>query len=532
MKFGIEVKKNKLNIHWENLKADFYKIFIKINGVFCEIACVSDTTFTTLSMLPVGDNECYIVAIKDGVVISKTPIMYFTTDTIDAVCFSTQDGKVSVLSSSQDGADGYRLYKSVDNGVFSGTQNFTQNGGTFTLEQSAKYKLKPYKNLNGERNVISSSDVVSLDDNVFEKLSLYKSYNEKLFLSWIYKGRADGFEVYMQGLELPVFSTSDGLCHWAYLEKFKDDSEFYVKAFLNTPNGKVFIAQSQNVSLTERIFDNPTVSLIIPAYNAQNYIARSIDSALASDFNDLELVIVNDGSSDSTQQVIDWYSENYPNVVSIQKENGGVADTRNVGIAAAKGKYIAFMDNDDLLRPNMIKTLYDSIVKNDCDVAIAPLYRLVDKGYTTHCQLPFEEDKSINIDEYFKIMYTPGYYNCAIWNKLYKADLVKAHPLGLLKYEDVSWTPCILSYAKNFCFINTPFYEWDRKSRPETFGDVLSKMPEEDLFEHRKQAMMFFVENGNPEKLSTMKTIAIRRLRRYAKNSTHTGYNELIAKLS
>lgn len=109
--------------------------------------------------------------------------------------------------------------------------------------------------------------------------------------------------------------------------------------------------------------------------------------------------------------------------------------------------------------------------------------------------------------------------------------MVKSHPLGLLKYEDVSWTPCILSYAKTFCILKTPFYEWDRKTRPETFGDVLAKQSEEDLFEHRKQAMMFFVENGNPEKKEMLKTIAKRRLARYAKNSSNPKYQELIEML-
>ena len=182
----------------------------------------------------------------------------------------------------------------------------------------------------------------------------------------------------------------------------------------------------------------------------------------------------------------------------------------------AQGKYIAFLDNDDMIRPEMIKSLYDSITKNACKVAIAPLYRLVDSGYTTHCDLPFETDTPIDIDKYLEIMYTPGFYNCAIWNKLYDAQMVKEHPLGILKYEDVSWTPCIMSWADKFCFIKTPYYEWDRKTRPETFGNVLAKMPEDELFEHRKQAMMFFVENGNPDKKEYLKVIAKRRLNRYA----------------
>ena len=301
---------------------------------------------------------------------------------------------------------------------------------------------------------------------------------------------------------------------------------------MNTIDGQVIIGTSEPTALSLRKYEKPEVSLIIPAYNAENYIARSIDSALASDFANLEIIIVNDGSTDGTQKIIDWYAKNYPNIVSITKENGGVADTRNVGIKAAKGKYIAFMDNDDLIRSDMISSLYKSIKKNNCDVAIAPLYRLTDNGYTVHCDLPFMEDIPHDIDKYLDIMYTPGYYNCAIWNKLYKASIVKEHPLGILKYEDVSWTPCILSYAKTFCFLQKPFYEWDRKTRPETFGDILAKQSEEDLFEHRKQAMLFFVKNGNPEKKDSLKTIAKRRLSRYAKNSSNSAYNDLIEKIN
>ena len=163
------------------------------------------------------------------------------------------------------------------------------------------------------------------------------------------------------------------------------------------------------------------------------------------------------------------------------------------------------MDNDDLIRPDMMSILYNTIKLNDCDIAIAPLYRIVDKGYTIHQVLPFKENEAVNIDKWLEIAYTPGYYNCAIWNKLYKSAIVKEHPLGILKYEDVSWTPCIMSWAEKFVYINNPLYEWDRKTRPETFGDVLARQPEDELFEHRKQAMMFFVEKGNPKKKDYLK---------------------------
>ena len=421
--------------------------------------------------------------------------------------------------------------RSIGDNAFNGCKNSDTGFITVKKEDKSEYKIKPFKQTNGEREFLASSPAICVDENVFENLSVNTSYNYNLFLSWNFKGDADGFLIYAEHSDFPIYEINDNLQHYLTLYDYKGSTKFTIKAFINTLNGKVILAESPKVSLKIRKYKKPLVSLIVPAYNAQDYIIRSIDSALASDFSDLEIIIVNDGSTDDTQKIINWYAKNYSNVVSVEKENGGVADARNKGIEIAKGDYIAFMDNDDLIRPDMISKLYNTITKNKCDVAIAPLYRITDNGYTQHCKLPFIEDIPIDIDKYFEIMYTPGYYNCAIWNKLYKASMVKEHPLGKLKYEDVSWTPCILSYAENICFLKTPLYEWDRKTRPETFGDVLARQNEDDLFENRKEAMLFFIKNGNPDKRSYLRTIAKRRLNRYAKNSKNKSYQEMIDKI-
>lgn len=526
MKFGIEVKKSKAFLWWEDIKADCYRVFCKIDGHFVEYVKVVGENFTTLSNLPLGTNECYVQALNNGVVIGETQKIIFVLEVFDISAFVVGKNKLGLTFSKYQDCDGYRLYKSASGSGFKGVRNYLNENILIDCLQDEQFKVKPYKEENGNRIFLTQSAVVDGRENKFKNLTVYKSFGDNLFISWNFQGRADGFLVCCENSYLPIFETFDGLRHYALLAGGMG-GRFIVKAFINSLNGRVIIAESEVVQLTQRPFEKADISLIIPAYNSREYLARSIDSALASDFENLEIIVVNDGSTDSTQEIIDWYAANYENIISIQKENGGVADARNVGINAANGEFIAFMDNDDLIRPNMMSTLYKSITKNNCDIAVAPLYRLVDRGYTTHCILPFEADVAHNIDEYLEIMYTPGFYNAAIWNKLYRASIVKEHPLGILKYEDVSWTPCIISWAKSFCFVNTPFYEWDRKTRPETFGDILAKMPEDDLFEHRKQAMMFFIEQGNPEKLEQLKVIAKRRLARYAKHSTHNRYQEL-----
>jgi glycosyltransferase involved in cell wall biosynthesis len=532
MDLGIELKGSKIIIKWQDVNADYYKVFCKKDVFFYECAKIFDNTQIRLSLVPYGDNECFVQAFKDGIVIAETAKHQFTFDTIDVINTFEGENSIKFFYSKYNGAKGYRLYKSEAETAFGGCKNSDAEFISVEKTEDTEYKIKPFTNNEEKGRVfLASSPAFKPAENCFKSVSIYKSFNYNSFLSWDFEGDADGFIVCTQNSNLPIFETNDGLRHYLTLTDFKGSTKFIVKAFVNTPQGRIIIAKSKPTILSIRKYEKPEVSLIIPAYNSKDYIARSIDSALASDFANLEIVIINDGSTDDTQKIIEWYDKNYENVVSIQKENGGVADTRNVGIKSANGEFIAFLDNDDLIRPNMISSLYKTITKNSCDIAIAPLYRITDKGYSTHCNLPFMEDIPIDIDKYLEIMYTPGYYNCAIWNKLYKASIVKEHPLGKLKYEDVSWTPCILSYAKTFCFLKTPFYEWDRKTREETFGDVLAKQSENDLFEHRKQAMLFFIENGNPQKRQFLKTIAKRRLTRYSKNSNNDNYQNLIKQI-
>ena len=92
---------------------------------------------------------------------------------------------------------------------------------------------------------------------------------------------------------------------------------------MQTLKGRLIVAEAGPVYLQKRNYGEPKVSLIMPAYNAEDYIARSIDTVLAQTFNDFEIIIVNDGSTDRTQAVIDWYADRYPNVKSFYQSNGG-----------------------------------------------------------------------------------------------------------------------------------------------------------------------------------------------------------------
>ena len=100
---------------------------------------------------------------------------------------------------------------------------------------------------------------------------------------------------------------------------------------------------------------NPEISIIVPVYNVEKYLKRCIDSILNQSFTDFELILVDDGSTDNSGEIIDEYAIKDERIKVIHKENGGLSSARNVGIEYSKGNYIAFVDSDDYINKNMYK---------------------------------------------------------------------------------------------------------------------------------------------------------------------------------
>mgnify|MGYP003468868641 CR=1 FL=1 len=112
----------------------------------------------------------------------------------------------------------------------------------------------------------------------------------------------------------------------------------------------------------------PRVSVIIPVYNGEKYLKEAIDSALNQTYDNIEIIVVNDGSTDDSLSICEYYKQRYPLTIVVNKENGGLSDARNVGTAVAHGDYIFYLDSDDWLAPNALTSLYDMAIKYDSDV--------------------------------------------------------------------------------------------------------------------------------------------------------------------
>ena len=112
------------------------------------------------------------------------------------------------------------------------------------------------------------------------------------------------------------------------------------------------------------------VSVIVPVYNVEKYLRKCLASLVNQDFEDYEIIIVNDGSPDNSQEIIDEYTKKYKFIRSFTKENGGLSSARNYGIDKARGDYIAFVDSDDYVDVAFLKELYEAITKDGSDIAV------------------------------------------------------------------------------------------------------------------------------------------------------------------
>ena len=352
-----------------------------------------------------------------------------------------------------------------------------------------------------------SNEVYALPDCAFEYVCVNESFGDNLAVSWIFRGEAEGYLVYDADSGELVGEASHGLEHYLLLKNYPKETRFVVKAYVRAVRGKMIVAQSNAARVLKKQPVKALVSLIMPAYNAEEYIARSIDTALAQSFADMELIIVNDGSTDQTQKIIDWYQERYPQVKSVCQSNAGQASARNNGVEHAEGDYISYMDSDDMLRPDMIERLFDSIKKNECDISMSSAYQITNEGYEEVGAYSIKEDIPIAIEVFFEQYIRYAY--SVVWGKLYKRNLVKAHPIPSVTYEDSAWIPYILSFAEKICYINEHLYEYDRTIRSTTAIHTSIAKPIEEQYINRRDYIMFFLKNGNPLKRDLLKRLAL-----------------------
>lgn len=175
----------------------------------------------------------------------------------------------------------------------------------------------------------------------------------------------------------------------------------------------------------------PEISVIIPVFNAEKYIRKCIDSLLCQTFNDFELLLINDGSNDGSETIIDEYQEKEARVKAIHKKNTGVSSTRNFGIKEAQGNYIVFIDSDDYVSIDYLKKLYE-YHEDDFVVSGYQQFGATDTGYIPS---PYKITKTEKDKREFEKLLAHGYITRTCWAKLFKKSILDLY--GILFPEDL-----------------------------------------------------------------------------------------------
>ena len=235
---------------------------------------------------------------------------------------------------------------------------------------------------------------------------------------------------------------------------------------------------------------NPKVSVIVPVYNVEKYLARCLDSLVTQTLDELEIIIINDGTPDNSQAIIDQYVAQYPNkVFSFIKENGGLGDARNYGLKFAHAEYIGFVDSDDFVKSDMYEKLYLKAIENKADLVLCDIEYIWENSNERKELKGFKEIEGIKAGK--SVFLSPLF----AWNKLYRKELFAKYNLMYPKklwYEDIPVTIPLFAFANNIAYVPEVLIYYVQRSSSIMASKNTKKM--RDIFEVLKQVYEFYSE--------------------------------------
>lgn len=207
------------------------------------------------------------------------------------------------------------------------------------------------------------------------------------------------------------------------------------------------------------------ISVIIPVYNSSTYLRKCLDSVVNQTLKDIEIIVINDGSTDDSKNIIEEYTVKYKNIIFIDQENKGIGKTRNIGIKKATGEYITFVDSDDYIKENMLEEYYKYARKHNFDLVIGSYIKKINNK-----EIIFENNKfkTGNVKTTPQILYLIEY---GPWAKLYKREMLINNNIYFdekRKYEDMPFVSKALLKSKLIGQITEPYYYYIIHNNSET----------------------------------------------------------------
>ena len=207
------------------------------------------------------------------------------------------------------------------------------------------------------------------------------------------------------------------------------------------------------------------ISIIVPIYGVEDYLDHCVASICAQTYENLEIILVDDGSKDRCPAMCDDWAKKDERIRVIHKVNGGLSDARNAGIRIASGEFISFIDSDDLVEKTFIQSMYETLKKTGCDVCECGVRLIGEDEQSLRIRAyPIGTDILSREDAICRLVKEEGIYQ-TVWNKLYKRALIEDLWFPVGKYhEDDFWTYRVFDRIKALAVINTPLYVYRQRN--------------------------------------------------------------------
>ncbi len=236
------------------------------------------------------------------------------------------------------------------------------------------------------------------------------------------------------------------------------------------------------------------VSIIVPVYNTARYLRRSMDALTGQTLQDIEIIVINDGSTDDSVEIINEYIDRYPDKIRlISKENGGQGTARNIGIKEAVGEYIGFADSDDCVDTAMFEAMYNVAVRDDADLVECSFHYVYEHEDGSRDELKprgVVGQHHDNRDMFLNPQVSP-------WNKLYKASILKDNditfPEGLI-YEDTSFYIKSIPYLHKTSYIDEKYVYYFLRGQSTMNSNKGKRVA--DIFRVIDDMVTFYKANG------------------------------------
>ena len=263
---------------------------------------------------------------------------------------------------------------------------------------------------------------------------------------------------------------------------------------------------------------NPLVSIVVPVYNVEKYLKKCIDSLIDQTYQNIEILLVDDGSTDSSGKICDDYAKRYSFVYSFHKANSGLGFTRNYGLERINGEYVTFIDSDDYLGKDAIKRLVAGLDGKSIDTVIGGYSKVKDNGDVLYTR-EYTESIFRNENVYKKLFISmlgssPNKHDSirpSVWNVIYSKKIIEENKLHFVSErelisEDIVWDSDYYKYAKSAKIINSTEYYY--RSNPTS----LTKKYQPDRFQKNIYFFEYMVDKLNLARLGRLYTDAKFRL--------------------